>query len=172
MIRKGLLLIATLSLSLPLLAQSSSLGVLLGTADYLEDGVSLDVSLDVQEIWYAKDLESGTALKFKLGKTELDVEDDDAVLPRGQHDVEYGLILVEYDFDEVFGSTGLFFGPGAYRQTTAEGDETNFGLSGGVTGDFPITRRLGLIVDAAYHWVNFEDDYDFMTLGAGFRFSF
>lgn len=172
MIRKGLLLVVALCLSLPIFAQESSIGFLLGTADYLDDGFDLDVALDVQEIWYSKELEAGTVLRFKLGQADLDVEDDDRSLPRGEHEVEYGLLLVEYRFHEVYGSSTLFFGPGAYRQSTAAGDETSFGLSGGVAGDFPVTRRLGLVVEAAYHWVNFDEDYDFVTIGAGARFRF
>lgn len=171
MIRKGLVLVAALTLSLPLFAQDN-IGFLLGTAEYLDDGFSLDVGLDVQEIWYSKDLEAGTVLRFKLGQAEFDVDDDDSALPRGSHDLEYGLVLVEYRFHEIYGASTLFFGPGAYRQSTPAGDETNFGLSGGVAGDFPISRRLGFVLEAAYHWVNFEEEYDFMTVGAGMRFSF
>ncbi len=81
-------------------------------------------------------------------------------------------MLAEYRFDEIFGSTTLFFGPGAYRQDSADGSETDFGLSGGVSGDFPLTRRLGFVVEGAYHWVNFDDEYEFVTVGAGLRLSF
>lgn len=172
MIRKGLLLVAALSLSFPLFAQDNSFGILLGTADYLDDGFNFEVGLDVKEIWYAKDLEPGTSLRLKLGQADLAVDDDGRALPRGDHEVEYGLALVEYRFDEIFGSTTLFFGPGAYKQTTNAGDDTNFGLSGGVAGDFPVTRRLGFIIEAAYHWVNFDQEYDFVTVGAGLRIAF
>lgn len=172
MIRKGLLLVVALSLSLPVFAQDGSVGLLIGMADYLEDGFDLDVGLDVQEIWYSKELEAGTSLRFKLGQADLDVEDENLSLPRGDHELEYGLLLVDYRFDEIWGSSTLFLGPGAYRQSINGADETNFGLSGGVTADFPVTRRLGLVLEGAYHWINFDDEYDFMTLGAGARFSF
>lgn len=172
MIRNGLLLVVALSLSLPVFAQDGTVGLLIGTADYMDDGFSLDVALDVQEIWYSKQLESGTSLRFKLGQSDLEVEDEDRSLPRGAHELEYGLLLVDYRFDEIWGSSTLFFGPGAYRQSIDGDDQTSFGLSGGVAADFPVTRRLGFILEAAYHWVNFEEEYDFVTLGGGVRFSF
>lgn len=172
MIRNGLVLIVALILSLPLFAQDNSLGVLLGTAEYVDDGVSFDVGLDVMEIWYSRDIDIGTNLRFKLGQADLDVEDDDTALPRGEHEVEYGLVLVEYSFDEIYGSTALFFGPGAYRQSTDAGKDTNFGLSGGVSADFPVTRRIGFIAEAAYHWVNADEEYEFIAVGAGVRLSF
>jgi hypothetical protein len=63
--------------------------------------------------------------------------------------------LIDYRFSEPFGSTALFAGLGLYRQhgsLTADAvpeaqrgntSEMNYGFSGGVNGDFPITRRTG-----------------------------
>ncbi|MBW3672251.1 MAG: hypothetical protein KY432_11345, partial [Acidobacteria bacterium] len=112
MIRKGMLLVIALSLSLPVFSQDGSVGLLVGMSDYLEDGFNLDVGLDVQEIWYSKEFESGTSLRFKLGQADLEVEDEDLSLPLGDHELEYGLLLVDYRFDEIWGSSTLFFGPG------------------------------------------------------------
>ena len=40
--------------------------------------------------------------------------------------------------------------------TDHSASETNYGLSAGVNGDFPITRRVGFIAEATYHWVKME----------------
>ena len=49
--------------------------------------------------------------------------------------IEYLDALVEYRFDEVFGSTSIFAGPGYYRQKFGSFGETDFGLSAGVSGN-------------------------------------
>lgn len=172
MIRKGLILLICLASTAPLFAQNNTVGVLFGTSEFLEGSISLDFGLDVREIWYAKDLEAGTVLRLKLGQSDFEVEEEDSALPPGNYEVEYGLALIEYRFHEVYGSTSLFLGPGAYRTTTATGDVTDFGLSAGVAGDFPLSRRVGFVLEGAYHWVNFDEEYDFLTIGAGLRFSF
>jgi hypothetical protein len=60
-----------------------------------------------------------------------------------------------------------------YRQG-AEGFEstTNFGFNAGVNADFPITRRYGVVVEAAYHWNRAEFQPRYLTLGGGLRVSF
>lgn len=172
MIRKGLTFAITLILSVPVLAQDNTFGILFGTAEFLESSVSLDFELDVNEIWYSRQIDDGTELRLELGQSDVRVEETDNGPALGDYEVEYASILVEYRFHEVFGSTSLFLGPGAYRIKSDSGDQTDFGIGAGVGGDFPITRRLGFIVEGAYHWVNHDDDFEFLTLGAGLRMSF
>ena len=75
---------------------------------------------------------------------------------------------VQYEFPEVYGSTGLFAGIGLYRQSGANVDSTtNFGASFGVNADFPITRRYGIVLDGTYHWVRTDFQPRFLTVGAG-----
>jgi hypothetical protein len=166
---------STLLLTFPVLAQTnSSVGVLIGTAELLDGGIDPDFNLNVREVWYAKDLDFGTSFKIKVGKVDFDGEDFfDGVDPVADVDIEYALGLVEDRFNEIWGSTSLFAGPGAYRRTGGGGArESDFGFSLGVAGHFPMTRRLGAVVEAAYHWINFDDSVDFLTLGAGVRFAF
>ena len=172
MIRHGLTLALFLVLAAPALAQDNTVGLLIGTSEFLEDSISFDLGADVQEFWYSRDLEAGTVLRLKLGQADFEVEEDDSELLAGDYEVEYALALIEYRFHEVYGSTSLFFGPGVYRQQGVDQEESNFGLSAGVSGDFPVTRRLGLVLEGAYHWVNFENEYEFLTIGGGVRVSF
>lgn len=172
MMRNGMIVVIALALALPVLAQDDTIGVLVGSSEFLEGGLSFDLGADVQEFWYSRELDLGTVIRLKLGQADFEVEEEDSELPPGKYGVEYALALVEYRFDEVFGSTTIFLGPGAYRQDVGENEETNFGLSAGVTADFPVTRRFGLLLEGAYHWVNFDEKYEFLTLGGGFRFNF
>jgi hypothetical protein len=169
-----LIALSTLLLTFPALAQTnSSVGVLVGTAELLDGGIDPDFSLNVREVWYAKDLDFGTSFKIKVGKVDFDGEDFfGGPGPVADVDIEYALGLVEYRFNEIWGSTSLFAGPGAYRRSGGGGSESDFGFSLGVGGHFPMTRRLGAVVEAAYHWINFDDSVDFLTLGAGVRFAF
>ena len=50
--------------------------------------------------------------------------------------------------------------------------ETNYGLLGGVNGDFPITKRTGFIAEVTYHWINYNFKVRYLTLSGGLRFSF
>jgi hypothetical protein len=169
-----LIAVSVLLLTIPALAQTnSSVGVLIGTAELLDGGIDPDFDMNVREVWYAKDLDFGTSFKIKVGKVDFDGEDfSDGAGPVADVDIEYALGLVEYRFNEIWGSTSLFAGPGAYRRKGPGGRESDFGFSLGVGGNFPMTRRLGVVVEAAYHWINFDDSIDFLTLGAGVRFAF
>jgi hypothetical protein len=80
--------------------------------------------------------------------------------------------IVDYRFSEPFGSTGLFAGAGLYRQKGGGRNETNYGLSAGVNGDFPLSRRYGIIVEGTYHWTNFDARSRYITATAGLRISF
>ncbi|HWW62711.1 MAG TPA: hypothetical protein VN181_15155, partial [Thermoanaerobaculia bacterium] len=88
-------------------------------------------------------------------------------------EVEHVEGLVEYRFSEAFGSTGLYAGAGLYR-SEANGQETrtDYGFLAGVTADFPLSRRYGVIADAGYHWTGGDFRARYVTAGVGLRFSF
>ncbi len=184
---KKLALLLTISLvcAAPAFAQSSEFGILLGGSKRLisdkdvEDNVGVNdrwrFDSSVREVWYAVEIEPSTRFKIKAGQIiapgafqvneqRFDVEDAD---------VDHIDGIVEYRFSEPFGSTGLFAGVGLYRQS-AEGfdDETNYGFQIGVNGDFPINRRLGFVLEASYHAVNYHYRPRYVTVGGGLRFSF
>ena len=188
MIRTMFATALTLLVSTSAFAQSSQFGILLGGSKRLisksdeANGVGVSDNFkfgnSVREIYYGIDIEPGTRFKIKAGKIEGPVafRIDDL-----RNDLDKGTIehidgLIDYRFSESFGSTGIFAGAGLYRQkgrfAGAQETETNYGFSGGVNGDFPVTRRMGFIVEASYHWVNFAYRPRYVTLSGGLRFSF
>lgn len=147
------------------LAQSASFGFMLGGAESLEDGLDLNLGNSVREVFFSTDLELGVLFRIKAGQA--DSEDRTGK-------IEYIQALIDYRFHEVFGSTSLFVGPGLYRHKPAGGleDESEYGLSGGINGEFPFTRRVAFLAELSYHWVNFEDPYRFLTATGGIKLSF
>lgn len=200
--KKAATLIAvSLVLSAPLLAQESQFGILFGGSKRVTAKVSgtkaindeLSLGNSVREIFYAVPLDPITYFKIKAGKITAagafripktqpssgtrDVDVRDA-------EIQHVDGLVEYRFDEPFGSTGLFIGGGLYRQRgdvtevvsgvqrVRSESETDYGLNGGVNGDFPLTRHLGVVLEGTYHWVHFATRPRYITLAAGLRVSF
>jgi hypothetical protein len=193
--KKIVLGLTLMILAAPLFAQTSQIGVAFGGSKRmfdskeknlrtdLNDGFDLDNS--VREIWYGFQLEPDTVLKFKFGAITGPVGEVLAApsgdptgnaLRRGR--IEHYDVAVDYRFDEPFGSTGLFAAGGWYRQKSGLSDpttqklESDYGFNVGVNGDFPLTRTYGVVVEGAYHWINFSYKPRFVTLTAGLRMKF
>ena len=160
--------------SAPALAQSSGFGFLVGGAQPADDGLTYKLNNTVREAFYDTQLEPGTLFRIKIGQTETERDAPPVGIPGFELDgkIEYIDAFVEYRFYEVFGSTGLFFGPGLYRRRFGNDEETNYGLGGGVNALFPVTRRLAFIGEPTYRWANFEDDRAFLTATGGLRITF
>lgn len=181
-------------------AQTSEFGILAGGSKRLIShsdeaggrGVSDSFKFDnsVREIYYSIALEPGTRFKIKAGQITAPVAFQFSG-PNGnvRSDLAKGKIehidgLIDYRFSEAFGSTGLFAGVGLYRQSGTITDpavpadqrghqeETNYGFSAGVNGDFPLNRRAGIIVEATYHAINYHYRPRYITLTGGLRYSF
>jgi hypothetical protein len=183
---KKIVLAATLVLTaLPAAAQVSEFGILLGGSKRLissrdqEQGIGVSdnfkFSNSVKEIYYSVVLDDYSRFKIKAGQITAPgaFQIDNARVDVDKAKVEHIDALVDYRFSEPFGSTGLFAGLGLYRQSaTDQQDETNYGFSGGINADFPLSRRYGIIVEGAYHWVNFHYRPRYLTLSGGLRISF
>ena len=161
-------------LAVPAFGQGSAIGFQLGVSQVADNGIEFDFDDQVKEVFFSTDLEPGSAFKIKAGRVETTrLVDDEGTLFEEEGDLDYIDALIEYRFYEVYGSTSLFAGPGAYRQRFETGeDETDFGFSVGVAGLFPVTRRLGVVAELAYHWVNFEDSRELLTATGGVRIGF
>ena len=174
LMKRNLTFLALLSfLSVPALAQSTAVGFQLGVSQSNDNGIDFDFGGDLKEVSFSLDTDASTTLKLKAGRMESDEPPDieELILITDGH-VEYLAFVAEYRFYEVFGSTSLFAGPAAYRQEYGTLDETDFGITGGVNGLFPVTRRFGLTAELAYHWANFEETRSFVTAAAGVRIGF
>ena len=139
------------------------------------------------ELYWTIPIEPDLSLKFKGGRLESEIPiaymaDDPSTtetdVKRFRRDVADGQVahieaLVQYEFDEPFGSSGLFAGVGYYNLSAPDEDSiTTWGVTAGVNADFPITRRYGLVLEGSYHWTRAELDPKFMTIGGGLRVSF
>jgi len=183
--KKTLLLLILAMSALPAAAQYSEFGFLIGGSKRLIShsdeeqgiGVSDDFKFDnsVKELYYSVKLDEYSRFKIKLGQITAPgaFQVNGARVDVAKADVDHIDGIVDYRFSEPFGSTGLFAGAGLYRiDAPDQKEETNYGFSGGVNGDFPMSRRYGIVVEAAYHWVNFHYKPRYITLAAGLRISF
>jgi hypothetical protein len=83
----------------------------------------------------------------------------------------------EYRFDEGYYDAGIYLGLGGYRldgtPTAGDGgDETGIGLVFGLTGEFEINRRFGVVVEFSGHYANLDQAQFFGMAHAGLAFHF
>lgn len=192
MSRATLILLLILAIAAPAFAQSSEVGMILGgtrrsaTSVWNDSGPMGDDSFTFSnssfEMFYGVELEPSTYLKFKLGRIETPVRvqtgGDPETGTRFGHDedgeVQHLSTVVEYRFSEAFGRTALFGGLGMYRHVPGGGfeDEVDWGWQVGVNADFPLSRRYGVMLEAAHHWARGEFQPKYLTVGGGLRISF
>lgn len=169
--KRLLLLLALVLFPSILAAQPYQFGILIGAAEPMEDGFDLKFGEGVREVFFGARLETNTMFNVKLGQTDSPVTPS-GLESLGNHSVDYVLGQVEYQFDEVWGSSSVFAGPGLYRSESGGEDATELGFSGGVSASFPVNRRFAFMVELAYHWVDFEQRYTFISATGGFRVAF
>jgi hypothetical protein len=169
---------------------------------------NFDLGGSVREVSWGMELEPGTMFRIKGGAFDSAVRfhnpdfttnpaantpcTDNAPttcrnLPFVNGTVTHVEAIIDYRFNEAFGTTGLFAGAGLYRQrgnsptaypvgtavaSTASMDETKWGASVGVDSNFPMTRTIGLYLEGTYHFINFRDHARAITATAGLRFAF
>jgi hypothetical protein len=150
----------------------------------------LKLSNSAIDLYWAIELEEDTRFKVKVGRIETPVafaianpnfDEDDADNPDQprnfrrdvEGEVQHVSAVIEYRFDEPYGSTALFGGLGLYRQTGEGVDsENDYGFQVGLNADFPITRKYGVIVEGTYHWSRGAFSPRYLTLTGGLRLAF
>jgi hypothetical protein len=174
---------------------SSGLGEPIAGTDPLQRRAFIDNELNLSnsavDLYWSIELEEDTRLKFKVGRLEgpvafgirnpnfnpdTDNPDEPEFFRRDvEGEVQHASAVIEYRFDEPYGSTSLFGGLGLYRQS-GEGEgiesENDYGFQVGVNADFPITRRYGVIVEGTYHWARGPFAPKYLTLTGGLRIAF
>ena len=201
--KRALFFVALIVVSaVPLLAQTNEFGVIAGgrrrfvqgggsvksatgadESDWIESNFSF--SNNSIELYWSFPIEPDLNLKFKGGRIETEIaipyEGPDPDPPGeiitlrrdAEGEVQHLETVIEYKFDEPFGSSGLFGGLGFYRLAAPDEEtRTAWGVTAGVNADFPITRRYGVVVEAAYHWVRSDFKPRYLTIGGGLRVSF
>jgi hypothetical protein len=119
--------------------------------------------------------EPRTLVGLRIGKINLDRDPLFGSLHNA--DLAYATIGGEYRFQESYYESGLFLGLGAYRLhgTTALGrtdDQTSVGINAGVTGEIPINRRLGILLELSGHYVNLREAKIYGIAHGGLTFHF
>lgn len=170
--KRGLLLAALLLVPSLALAQPFEFGILGGKAESMEDGFDFDFDQDLIEVFFAARVDEATMFRIKLGDTDMPFTT--AGNPVSDGSLQYVTGEIEYQSHEIWGRSGIFAGPGVYRGRSSSTDveETAFGLVGGVNTSVALTRRIDILVELAYHWAKFEEDYTFITAAAGLKMSF
>ena len=121
--------------------------------------------------------EPRTLLNLRLGR--IDFGSDDALGGFLDPQLEYATIAGEYRFYKNWYDSGIFLGLGGYRLTGIVGgpagredDETAIGLTGGVTGEFEITRHFALLGQISGHYVDLDESPIFATAMGGVSLRF
>jgi hypothetical protein len=119
--------------------------------------------------------EPRTLVGVRVGRIGFD--DDEPLESLFDADLTYLTLAGEYKFDQTFYEGGMYVGVGGYRlegvdAAGAAQDDTSFGLAIGVTGEFPITRRLGVVVEFAGHYTDLDEAQLFATGLAGLALHF
>lgn len=190
--KRALLLGLLAAVALPLFAQNSTeVGVIAGgSRRFIDNGLregsvkwldsSFSFSNSAVELYWGAEMDENVWFKVKAGRIETQIAEayklngvDGRFRRDAEGEVQHADAVIEYRFSEPYGSTGIFGGLGLYRQS-ADGLATknNFGWSTGITADFPVTRRYGIVLQGEYHWTRGDFRPRYMTVGGGLRIAF
>jgi hypothetical protein len=174
--------IATIAaLALPAKAQAQELytytvGVLGGIGGSFDVERNRDFGNHGYQIDLAMVTEPNTEAVLRVGRLALD-RDHRSFGALTHADLSYANIGGEYRLHEAYYDSGLFLALGAYRLRgdRADGsatDQTAIGAALGVTGEFPINRHLGIVVELTGHYSRLAEAKIFATGHAGVAFHF
>jgi hypothetical protein len=170
--KSAILTLLLLLAAVPLAAQNA-VGFSIGGGQTWTDDFEFDFGDSVKEVYFETSLEQLTTLRLRIGRLESEIEQRDVPGPPIPGDIDYVHALIGYRFYEVFGSTSLFAGPGFYRYKFGGQDASEWGIGLGVNGIFPVTRRLSLVAELGYHWINGDDFQNrLLTATGGLRIGF
>lgn len=112
--------------------------------------------------------EARTHVGFRYGRLALD--NDDFFGSLSDAELSYLTLAGEYRFPETFSESGVYIGLGAYRLEGTRGGrdetDTSIGVTVGVTGEFPITHWLGILLELSGHYADL-DEAQFFAMGHG-----
>lgn len=116
-------------------------------------------------------IQPGTHLVVRVG--QLDLDKDGLFLDLATAELTYATIGGEYRYRHRFYDSGVYVALGGYRLEGNElsgstRDETAAGLGVGITGEFPITRWLGVQLEVSGHYATFDDAQLFAMGHGGF----
>ena len=127
---------------------------------------------------YQLGLSLGIARRTKVGVRlgEIDYDAGDFIASIAGPTFSYVTVGGEYTFGERYYESGVYIALGAYKLEGLQGgqpfDDTTVGVALGVTGEFEITRRLGLVLEGAGHFADFGAARYFITFHGGLGYHF
>jgi hypothetical protein len=182
--KTALLLGFLLAAALPAAAQTNEIAVLTGASKAMKSAAGKGpFEHGLREVYYGVQIEPGTFIRFGVGRfdtqTAFETGTVDPATKRQIFDIddngyiEHADVKVDYRFSEAWGSSGIFAGAGLYRQHGSGRQESDWGYQFGVNGIFPLSRRYGVVAEAAYHFINFYSPRPrYVTAGVGLRLAF
>ncbi len=119
--------------------------------------------------------EPRTHVALRLGRLDLDVDPGFGSLTDAE--LTYATVAGEYKWREVYYTSGVYLGLGAYELEglgPGGGDESDTapGAVLGVTGEFQLHRKVGLLLELSGHWADFEEANVFAMGHAGIAVHF
>ena len=127
---------------------------------------------------YQVGLSLGIARRTKVGVRigEIGYDTGDLIATVSSPTFSYVSVGGEYTFAERYYESGVYIALGAYKLEGFQGgqpfDDSTLGVALGVTGEFEITRRLGLVIEGATHLADFGPARYFVTFYGGLGYHF
>ncbi len=113
--------------------------------------------------------QSRALVGLRFGSVELrDDRMDDLESPT----FRYATIAGEYRFNDISYESGVFMGLGVYQLGDGVESDEGVGLTVGVTGDFPINRRISVLVELTGHYADLDAASLHASVHAGVAYSF
>ncbi|MCY3969179.1 MAG: hypothetical protein OXG74_04570, partial [Acidobacteria bacterium] len=78
----------------------------------------------------------------------------------------------EYRFQELYYQSGVFFGLGLYQLGNGVESEEGPGLTVGVSGDFPINKRLSVVLELSGHYADIDAASTYASAHVGVAYQF
>ncbi len=173
--RLALIIVLTLLFVPAAWAQSSAVGISIGSGESLKDGLDFSFGDTVYQLYYETSFGGGTSFRVQYGTfdtTAMIPTIEGELIPENSS-IEFIDLIGRYEFDEVYGQSSVFGGLGLYRNETATlDDEKDWGLVLGVDGTFPVSRRFALTAEIAYHWADFEQNLSVIVVSGGVKIRF
>ena len=85
---------------------------------------------------------------------------------------KYATVSGEYRFQELYYQSGVFFGLGLYQLGNGVESEEGPGLTVGVTGDFPINKRLSVVLELSGHYADIDAASTYASAHVGLAYQF
>lgn len=118
--------------------------------------------------------EPRTLVGIRAGQLALDK--DDFFNELRDAELSYATIGGEYRARQTSFESGVFLGIGAYKlEGTAPGrsvSDTSWGLSAGVTSEFFVTRRIGILLELSAHYTDLDEARIFLMGHGGVAIHF